>query len=152
MCHRLLIRMHNGIAKQKMSFAFYRLCNRHSKTSGRAYEAAKLEVKKTLSKIHKGKTISDAHKQAIREKCCGMVGQNHSADALAVMSQKKLGNTFAKVGINVIDQNGDLQKSFPSIADLCREFDLTRGQVEHYIYKQRPFRGLLFQRTKIIKR
>jgi hypothetical protein len=151
-CHRLLVKMYQGEARQKMSFAYYRLCNRHRITSGRAYQSAKLEVKNALSKIHKGKTISDSHKQAIREKCRGMSGRKHSMDALTKMSQKKIGNNFAKVGVNVVDQQGSVLESFNSIAALCNKFDLTRGQAEHYIYKQRPFCDLLFQRTKTITR
>ena len=151
-CHRLLIKMHQGAAKQKMSFAFYRLCNRHQIKNSRAYETAKLAVKEALSKIHKGKTISDSHKQAIREKCRGMLGRTHSTDTLTKMAQKKIGNSFAKVGVDVVNQQGFVLESFNSIADLCNKFDLTRGQAEHYIYKQRPFGDLLFHRTKIITR
>ena len=151
-CHRLLVKMYQGQFRQKMSFAYYRLCNRHRITSGRAYQSSKLEVKNALSKIHKGKTISEGHKQAIREKCRGMLGRTHSTDALTKMSQKKIGNSFAKVGVNVVDQQGLVLESFNSIAELCNKFDLTRGQVEHYIYNQRPFGDLLFQRTKIITR
>ena len=151
-CHRLLTKMHQGLAKQKMSFAFYRLCNRHQIKNSRAYETAKNEVRKALSDIHTGKTISEQHKQAIRSKCRGMVGRKHADDSLATMRQKKLGNTFAKVGVNIVDEQGCIVKTFPSIADLCKEFDLTRGQVEHYIYQSRRYKGLLFQRQKVITR
>lgn len=151
-CHRLLTKMYQGLAKQKMSFAFYRLCNRHQIKNSRAYRTVKNEVRKALSDIHTGKTISEQHKQAIRSKCRGMVGRKHSDDSLATMRQKKLGNTFAKVGVNIVDEQGCIVKTFPSIADLCKEFDLTRGQVEHYIYQSRRYKGLLFQRQKVITR
>ena len=151
--HKLLTRIHTGTAQKKMWFAYYRLCNRHGKTNSRMYEHSKLKAKKYLSQIHKGKTISEAHKQAIREKCKGMVGKKHSAEARKIMTQVKLGNTHAKVGINIVDyETRQHMESLRSISDLCKRFSLTRGQAEHYIYKQAPFRGMLFVRQKIIKR
>ena len=151
--HKLLTRIHAGEAQKKMWFAYYRLCNRHQRTNSRLYEQAKLQAKKYLSQIHSGKTISEAHKQAIREKCRGMVGKKHTIKARDSMIQAKLGNTHARVGIDVINSNTKLTvESLYSISDLCKRFDLTRGQAEHYIYKQIPYNGLLFVRQKIIKR
>jgi len=151
--HKLLTRIHTGSAQKKMWFAYYRLCNRHRHTTSRMYEQAKLQAKQYLSEIHTGKTISENHKQAIREKCRGMVGKKHSAEARKTMTQVKLGNTHARVGIDIVDnQTNQSIESLYSIADLCKRFDLTRGQAEHYIYKQVPYNGLLFVRQKIIKR
>jgi group I intron endonuclease len=155
-CHRLLIRMHNGVAKQKMSFAFYRLCNRHSKTSGRAYEAAKLEVKNTLSKIHKGKTLTAEHRLQIQNRTSGeknpMYGKKHSNDALKIMRECKLNNTNARVGVKVLDTESNIVHEFSSIKELMTHFDINRGQAEYYIYNKRPFKGFLFERSKIITR
>ena len=156
MCHRLLIRMHDGIAKQKMSFAFYRLCNRHSKTSGRAYEAAKLAVKKTLSQIHKGKTLTAKHRLAIKNRTSGelnpMYGKKHSDNALQIMRECKLNNTNARVGVKALDAEFNVVHEFASIKELMTHFDINRGQAEHYIYNKKPFNGLLFERSKIITR
>jgi hypothetical protein len=151
--HKLLTRIHTGTAQKKMWFAYYRLCNRHRHTTSRMYEQAKLQAKQYLSEIHTGKTISDAHKKAIREKCRGMVGYKHSATSKSLMTNAKIGNTHAKVGVNIIDIGTSLVvESLNSMSDLCKKFNLTRGQVEHYIYKQRPYNNLLFVRQKIIKR
>jgi len=151
--HLLLTKMYQGVAKRKMYFAFYRLSNRHKITNGRFYQNSKLQAKKYLSEIHSGKTISKAHKQAIKEKCRGMVGYKHSQQSLEVMRTTKIGNTNAKVGIDVIDfQNQEHIDSVASITELCNKYSLTRGQAEHYIYKKVPFNNLLFVRQKIIKR
>ena len=151
LAHRLLTKMFDGQARKKMYFAYYRLSNRHHIQTGRFYEKSKLQAKTYLSEIHSGKTISETHKQAIREKCKGMVGKKHTCTALAVMSKKKLGNNNANVGINIVDSSSQKPTfSVASISDLCKKFDLTRGQAEHYIYKQRPFNGMLFVRQKII--
>jgi len=152
-CHLLLTKMYQGEQRQKMFFAFYRLSNRYKQKNSRFYEIAKKQVRYSLSKIHSGKTISEKHKQAIREKCRGMVGKKHSSTAIASMKQCKIGNTNAKVGINIVCAitNNHLF-SLPSISDLCHKFDLTRSQAEHYIYKQRPFNNMLFIRQKIITR
>lgn len=151
--HLLLTKMYQGTAKRKMYFAFYRLSNRHKITNGRFYQTSKQQAKKYLSEIHSGKTISEAHKQAIREKCRGMVGHKHSQEALEVMRTTKLGNTNAKVGVDVINfQNQQHIDSVASITELCNKYSLTRGQAEHYIYKKVPFNNLLFVRQKIIKR
>lgn len=152
-CHLLLTKMFQGEQKQKMFFAFYRLSNRYKQKNSRFYETAKKEVKLSLSKIHSGKVISEKHKQAIREKCRGMVGKKHSSTAIASMKQSKIGNTNAKVGINIVCATSHKQLfSLSSISDLCNKFDLTRGQAEHYIYKQRSFNNMLFIRQKIITR
>jgi hypothetical protein len=151
--HKLLTRIHTGEAQKKMWFAYYRLCNRHRRTTSRMYEQAKLQAKQYLSQIHSGKTISDAHKKAIREKCRGMVGKKHSLEAKSSMTNAKIGNTHARVGIDIIDTDSNLlAESLYSISELCKRFDLTRGQAEHYIYKQVPYNGMLFVRQKIIKR
>jgi hypothetical protein len=151
--HKLLTRIHTGPAQKKMWFAYYRLCNRHRHTTSRMYEQAKLQAKQYLSEIHTGKTISESHKKAIREKCRGMVGKKHSLEAKSSMTNAKIGNTHARVGIDIIDTDSNLlAESLYSIADLCKRFDLTRGQAEHYIYKQVPYNGMLFVRKKIIKR
>jgi hypothetical protein len=151
--HKLLTRIHTGEAQKKMWFAYYRLCNRHRHTTSRMYEQAKLQAKQYLSQIHSGKTISDAHKKAIREKCRGMVGKKHSLEAKSSMTNAKIGNTHARVGIDIIDTDSNLlAESLYSISELCKRFDLTRGQAEHYIYKQVPYNGMLFVRQKIIKR
>ena len=151
--HRLLTKIYQGEAQKKMWFAYYRLCNRHRLTNSRSYEQSKMQAKRYLSQIHSGKTISEAHKQAIREKCRGMVGKKHSTEARTSMTQAKLGNSHARVGIDIVDsQTMSSIESLYSIADLCKRFDLTRGQAEHYIYKQVPYNGLLFVRQKIIKR
>lgn len=151
--HRLLTKIHSGEAQKKMWFAYYRLCNRHQITNSRAYEQAKLQSKKYLSEIHTGKTISESHKKAIREKCRGMVGHKHSVTTKSLMTNAKIGNTHARVGIDIIDTDSNLlTESLYSISDLCKRFDLTRGQAEHYIYKQTPYNGMLFVRQKIIKR
>lgn len=152
-CHLLLTKMYQGEQRQKMFFAFYRLSNRYKQKNSRFYETAKKQVKLALSKIHSGKTISESHKQAIRKKCRGMVGKNHSPTAIASMKQCKIGNTNAKVGINIVCSISNKHLfSLPSISELCNKFDLTRGQAEHYIYKQRPFNDMLFIRQKIITR
>jgi hypothetical protein len=151
--HKLLTRIHTGPAQKKMWFAYYRLCNRHRHTTSRMYEQAKLQAKQYLSQIHSGKTISDAHKKAIREKLLGTKRKPHSIESKAYMSKKQAGNTHAKVGIDIIDvATNVIVESLPSITDLCKRFDFTRGQVEHYIYKQRPINGQLFVRQKLIKR
>jgi hypothetical protein len=150
--HKLLTRMHSGQAQKKMWFAYYRLCNRHQNTNSRLYEQAKLQSKKYLSEIHTGKTISDDHKKIIKEKCRGMVGYKHSVTSKSSMTSAKIGNTHARVGIDVFDANNLFVESLYSISDLCKRFDLTRGQAEHYIYKQTPYNGMLFVRQKIIKR
>jgi hypothetical protein len=155
--HKLLTRMHSGQAQKKMWFAYYRLCNRHQNTNSRLYEQAKLQSKKYLSEIHTGKTISDDHKQHLSKLFTGAGNPNynkkHTEQTLELMSSVKVGNTNARVGIDVIDCDSNLiTKSLSSINDLCKTFDLTRGQAEHYIYKQTPFNGMLFVRQKIIKR
>ena len=72
---------------------------------------------------------------------------------LELMSRVKLGNKNARVSVNAIDvKHNQMIESFDSIADLCKRFDLTRGQAEHFIYKQIPYNGMLFVRQKIIKR
>ena len=82
-----------------------------------------------------------------------MVGKKHSLEAKSSMTNAKIGNTHARVGIDVIDTDSNLlAESLYSISDLCKRFDLTRGQAEHYIYKQVPYNGMLFVRQKIIKR
>jgi hypothetical protein len=151
--HRLLTKIHSGKAQKKMWFAYYRLCNRHQITNSRAYEVSKLQAKKYLSEIHTGKTISENHKKAIQEKCKGMVGYKHSATSKSLMTNAKIGNTHAKVGVDIIDISTNLVvESVNSVSNLCKMFNLTRGQVEHYIYKQRPYNNLLFVRQRIIKR
>jgi len=152
LAHRLLTKMHTGEARRKMYFAFYRLSNRHQIQTGRFYAKSKQQAREYLSQIHSGKTISEEHKQAIREKCRGMVGKKHSDDAIAVMSKAKLGNKNAKVGVNVRDANNNIVLQFSSIADLITHFNISRAQAEGYIYNNRPFNGLMFERTKIIKR
>lgn len=151
--HKLLTRIHTGLAQKKMWFAYYRLCNRHRRTNSRMYEQAKLLAKHYLSQIHSGKIISETHKIAIREKCRGMVGKTHSLESRSSMSNAKVGNTHARVGIDIIYTDSNLlTESLYSISALCKRFDLTRGQAEHYIYKQIPYNGMMFVRQKIIKR
>ena len=155
--HRLLTKIHSGKAQKKMWFAYYRLSNRHQITNSRAYEVSKLQAKKYLSEIHSGKTISESHKQAIREKNSGDKNPNfgckHSTKSLKLMAKVKFGNTNARVGINVINiATNSIVSSTNSISELCNKFNLTRGQAEHYIYNNKPYNGLLFLRTKIIKR
>ena len=152
LAHRLLTKMHTGEARRKMYFAFYRLSNRHQIQSGRFYAKSKQQAKEYLSQIHSGKTISEEHKQAIREKCRGMVGKKHSDDAIAVMSKAKLGNKNAKVGVIVRDEDNNILMELSSIAELMTQFSISRGQAEHYIYNKRPFNGLMFERTKVITR
>jgi hypothetical protein len=155
--HKLLTRIHTGPAQKKMWFAYYRLCNRHRHTTSRMYEQAKLQAKQYLSEIHTGKTISEAHKTRLSKLFTGSGNPNynkkHTKQALEFMSSVKVGNTNARVGVDIVDfQTNALIESFNSIADLCKGFDLTRGQAEHYIYKQVPYNGMLFVRQKIIKR
>jgi NUMOD3 motif len=155
--HKLLTRIHTGSAQKKMWFAYYRLCNRHQNTNSRLYKQAKLQSKKYLSEIHAGKTISNAHKTRLSNLFTGSGNPNynkkHTDQALEFMSSVKVGNTNARVGVNIVDfQTNALIESVNSIADLCKKFDLTRGQAEHYIYKQTPYNGMLFVRQKIIKR
>ena len=151
--HKLLTRIHTGSAQKKMWFAYYRLCNRHRHTTSRMYEQAKLQAKQYLSEIHTGKTISDAHKKAISKKLLGKTKKPHSTETKAIMTKAKVGNTYARVGIDVVDiATQAITESLLSITDLCKRFDLTRGQAEHYIYNQRPVNGQLFVRQKIIKR
>ena len=77
----------------------------------------------------------------------------HSKDNIELMSKVKIGNTNARVGISIVDFESKTHiETVESISELCKKFNLTRGQVEHYIYKQRPCNGLLFVRQKIIKR
>jgi hypothetical protein len=156
-CHKLLVKMCQGVDRKKMWFALYRLSNRHKITSGRLYEQSKLKVRKYLSEIHSGKVISESHRQAIRDKTTGEknpnFGRKHSKENINLMSKVKIGNTHAKVGINIVDfQNQKHINSVESISELCKMFNLTRGQAEHYIYNQKPYNGLLFVRQKIIKR
>lgn len=155
--HKLLTRMHSGQAQKKMWFAYYRLCNRHQNTNSRLYEQAKLQSKKYLSEIHTGKTISDDHKQQLSKLFTGAGNPNynkkHNEQTLELMSNAKVGNTNARVGIDIFDCDSNLvTESLSSITELCKRFDLTRGQAEHYIYKQVPYNGMLFVRQKIIKR
>lgn len=155
-CHRLLVKMHHGKAKQKMAFAFYRLCNRYKLTSSKIYEQTKLQAKQYLSEIHTGKTISEAHKKAITEKLSGenngMYGKKHKGSSIQTMKTAKLGNTFAKVGIDIVDADGNIINSFESIDLLCKNLDITRCQAEYRIYNNQPWQGLFFKRQKIIKR
>lgn len=152
-CHLLLTKMYKGEERQKMWFAYYRLSNRLKQTNSRFYEKAKHNVKLELSKIHSGKTISDEHKKAIREKCRGMVGKKHAPAAIEQMRKAKIGNNHARVGVDVLEQQSSkILYSLNSIAELCTNFDLTRGQAEHYIYKKVPFNNMLFVRQKIITR
>lgn len=155
-CHRLLIKMHQGIAKQKMSFAFYRLCNRHQIKNSRAYETAKFTVKKALSQIHKGKTLTAKHRLQIKNRTSGeqnpMYGKKHSNDALQIMRECKLNNTNARVGVKVLDADSNILLEFSSIKELMTYFNISRGQAENYIYNKRPFNGLIFERNKIITR
>lgn len=155
--HKLLTRIYTGEAQKKMWFAYYRLCNRHGRTNSRMYEQSRLQAKKYLSQIHKGKKLSAEHVQSIKARTAGKnnpnYGRKHSEENLELMRQVKIGNKNARVGVNAINvENNQLIDSWDSIADLCKRFDLTRGQAEHFIYKQIPFRGLLFVRQKIIKR
>lgn len=155
--HRLLTKIYQGEAQKKMWFAYYRLCNRHQLTNSRSYEQSKLQAKQYLSQIHSGKKLSPEHVQAIKARTAGKnnpnYGRKHSKQNLEFMSQVKLGNKNARVSVNAIDvAQNQVVESWDSIADLCKRFDLTRGQAEHYIYKQVPYNGLLFVRQKIIKR
>jgi hypothetical protein len=151
--HKLLTRIHTGTAQKKMWFAYYRLCNRHRHTTSRMYEQSKLQAKQYLSEIHTGKTISEAHRKAISKKLLGTKRKPHSTKTKAIMTNAKVGNTYARVGIDVVDITTQaITESLLSITDLCKRFDLTRGQAEHYIYNQRPINGQLFVRQKIIKR
>lgn len=155
--HLLLTKMYEGIEKRKMYFAFYRLSNRHKTTNGRFYENSKKQAKKYLSEIHSGKTLSPEHIQTIKLRTAGEnnpnYGRKHSKDNIELMSKVKIGNTNARVGISIVDFESKTHiETVESISELCKKFDLTRGQVEHYIYKQRPCNGLLFVRQKIIKR
>jgi hypothetical protein len=155
--HKLLTRIHTGEAQKKMWFAYYRLCNRHRHTTSRMYEQAKLQAKQYLSQIHSGKKLSPEHIQSIKQRTVGKnnpnYGRKHNKQNLEYMSKIKLGNTHARVGIDIVDnQTKRSIGSVYSIADLCKRFDLTRGQAEHYIYKQVPYNGMLFVRQKIIKR
>ena len=150
--HRLLTKIHTGTAQRKMYFAYYRLSNRHQTQNSRFYALAKQESKKYLSKVHSGKTISEEHKQAIREKCRGMVGQKHSNASLTIMSQKKKGNMNAKIGVIVRDADNNIVQELSSIAELMTQFNISRGQAEHYIYNKRAFNGYMFERKKIITR
>jgi group I intron endonuclease len=148
--------MHHGVAKQKMSFAFYRLGNRHKIKNSRAYESAKMEVKKALSQIHKGKTLTAEHRLQIQIRVSGennpMYGKKHSNDALKIMRECKLNNTNARVGVKVLDTESNIVHEFSSIKELMTHFDINRGQAEYYIYNKRPFKGFLFERSKIITR
>ena len=155
--HLLLTRMYQGVAKRKMYFAFYRLSNRHKITNGRFYQNSKLQAKKYLSEIHSGKTLSLEHIQTIKLRMTGEnnpnYGSKHTKENLELMSKVKMGNTNARVGVNIINfQNQKHIDSVASITELCNKYSLTRGQAEHYIYKQVPFNNLLFVRQKIIKR
>lgn len=156
-CHLLLTKMYQGEQRQKMFFAFYRLSNRYKQKNSRFYETAKKQVKLALSKIHSGKTLTAEHRLQIKKRTEGeknpMYGKKHSDLALKTMRDCKIGNTNAKVGINIICAISNKHLfSLPSISDLCNKFDLTRSQAEHYIYKQCPFNNMLFIRQKIITR
>jgi hypothetical protein len=152
LAHKLLTKMFEGESKKKMHFAFYRLSNRHKITNGRFYETSKKQVRKYLSEIHSGKTISQSHKQAIREKCRGMVGKNHTEKAITKMKKAKVGNTHAKVGVRVLDLDGNLIEELPSIKHLRDKYNLTPAQAEYRLYNRLPYEGFIFERKKIIKR
>ena len=80
--HKLLTRIYTGEAQKKMWFAYYRLCNRHQHTNSRLYAQAKLQAKQYLSQIHSGKTISQAHRQAISKKLSGKNNGNYGRKPL----------------------------------------------------------------------
>ena len=81
-----------------------------------------------------------------------MYGVNHTSDTIAVMSKAKLGNKNAKVGVIVRDADNNIVYELSSIAELMTQFNISRGQAEHYIYNKRPFNGYMFERTKVITR
>lgn len=70
MCRILLPKILIGSEKKSMQFALYRISNRYkkhkiTKINSRLYQSLKEPASQLLSEIHKGKTISTKHKQAI---------------------------------------------------------------------------------------
>jgi hypothetical protein len=92
-CHRLLVKMLSGKEKRSMVFAVWHLTNRYnycnlSKINSHTYEFLKIEFSKSSSILHKNKTLSQEHKNAISD---ANTGRAVAEDTRLKISNSKLG-------------------------------------------------------------
>lgn len=91
LCHWLLTKMYDGVAKQKLYHAFWMMTTRNKNKDSRLYQRAK-ETRYSLFPVwNKGKSLSKEHKAKLKANHVGMTGKVHSEETKAKMSQASKG-------------------------------------------------------------